>query len=187
MGTYILVAFILLFINIYLHKKRIISINNLHRLYDKLEIGVIKNNLTPDKKLTTFLKINKAPIFNNHLLDFSFIFKAFKNIEDEEDYEKHKKGYADYLKTLPMEIQNITKEINASQNTIITLSLFKPINFILFIIILFPLVISSVIIYKVFKLFGVVISKLIKLPIAVKESYNNENIIVLYSEAKLYT
>ena len=185
MIPFIIILFILLSFNLYLTKRRIIAVNKLHTLYSSLELEVLNQKLTPDKKLLTFLKIIKTPVVNNHLLDFSIIFSNLKDIEKDEKYQKSKKAFNSYLQSLPSEVQSITNDINISQNKVVNLSFFKPFNTLL----IFCLLVISIIgvgFYSLFKAFGLVISSLIDIPKKVKELYENESVIVSFEETKLY-
>lgn len=186
MTTFFILLVVFLFINLIISKKRIIQVNRLHTLYDKLELEVIKQDLVPDKKLITFLKIHKTPIYHNHKLDFFVMFKNIKKLEEDKDYDKRKEGFKKYLDSLPKEIRDISNEINDKQNSVINLSLLKPFNFIFISFILF-ISITGILIYSIFKLFGVILSGLIETPKLVKELYESESIIVSYRETKLYS
>ncbi len=177
MITLIIILALLLMLNTFFVFRRIIAVNKLHALYESLENEVIKQRLTPDKKLVTFLRIIKTPIALNHQLDIFKVYKALDEIKDDKKYKKTKTSFVDYIKSLPHEVQDIVIEIQRKQDLVINLSLFKPLN-LMFILCIGSIGLIGSVFYKIFKAFGIILRTLISIPIKIKEVYEYENIII---------
>lgn len=172
------IVLVLLGINILIHGLRIIYVNKLYSLYDRLENTIIENKLTPNKELTTFLKIHKNVIFNNQVLDIWFLLKRSINIKRDESYYKVKNNYNEYFNSLPKNVRAISISINKKQDFVVMLSVLKPINFMI-VCTASILTLTLAIIFKIFKYFGIVLNTIAKLPRAVKDIfYTEENFII---------
>lgn len=184
--TIFLVVLILLGLNIFIHGLRIKYVNKLYALYDRLENNVIKEGLTPDKQLKTFLKIHKNVIFNNQVLDIWYLINASVHIERDDNYRKTKEDYIQYFNSLPESVKNVSSAINKRQDFVIVLSILKPVNLIVFSLSGLLAIVFSMI-FKFFKAFGIVLNTIAKLPLALRDIIHaDENFIIQKDKYKVF-
>lgn len=99
--------------------------NNMDILYDKMEIFVIKNKLTPDNELLNFLKSFKNLTINKDFADIYVLLTIIQSLPNG-DFENNRKKYENYIKTLPIELVRIANEFNNQVSIAISISVFKP-------------------------------------------------------------
>ncbi len=186
MNTLILVIVSLLLLNKLFILRRTVAVNKLHALYDSLENEIIKQRLTPDKKLVTFLGIIKTPIKLNHTLDIFWLISYLNKIEkNDKGYSERKNSFIEYTNSLPDEVKSILNEIQKKQDSVITLSIFKPFNLVFLLVVLVASLIGAAI-YFTLKTFGIMLDSLIKLPRQLKEAYENESAIISYQQTRIF-
>jgi hypothetical protein len=112
---------------VFIENQRQISFNKIDGLYDKMELLVIRNNITPDNELISYLRAHKIFKIHNELTDIQVLVPVIvalqmQNKKQAQQIEKRKK----YIESLPVELRDISSEFNKEIARAIKFSMFKP-------------------------------------------------------------